>query len=149
MKVLRIYVDTSVVGGCFDKEFQEDSRRLIKAIGDGKFTMLLSAIVYDEIETAPEKVRKLMESIPPRFIEYIEITPEVIALRDAYLAAGIVGKKSLDDATHVACATVARADAIVSWNFRHIVRLEKIRAYNAINLMQGYGVLTIVPPKGI
>ena len=77
------------------------------------------------------------------------ITEEVLALRDAYLAAGVVGPQRLDDAGHVAAATVARADAIVSWNFRHIVRLDKIRAYNQVNLLHGYGILTILTPKEV
>jgi len=49
----------------------------------------------------------------------------------------------------VAAATVARADAIVSWNFKHIVRLDRIRGFNAVNLMQGYGIITIVSPKEV
>lgn len=68
------------------------------------------------------------------------------ALATAYLKAGVVGERWLDDATHVAAATIARADAIVSWNFRHIVRLDKIKAYNQVNLAKGYGILTILSP---
>lgn len=76
----------------------------------------------------------------------MDLTSEVIELRDAYIAAGIVDVRSLGDATHVAAATVARADAIVSWNFRHIVRLDKIKRYNQVNLQNGYGILSIVSP---
>ena len=65
------------------------------------------------------------------------------------MAAGVVGPKWVDDATHVAAATVARADAIVSWNFKHIVRLDKIRAYNEINHAMGFGSLTILSPKEV
>jgi hypothetical protein len=46
-------------------------------------------------------------------------------------------------------ATVYRADAIVSWNFRHIVRLDKIKMFNQINLLNGYGILTIISPKEV
>jgi hypothetical protein len=46
-------------------------------------------------------------------------------------------------------ATVTRADAIVSWNFKHIVRLDKMKAYNQVNLMNGYGILTIISPKEV
>ena len=59
------------------------------------------------------------------------------------------GQRWLDDATHVAAATIARADAIVSWNFRHIVRLDRIKAYNQVNLANGYGILTIVSPRDV
>jgi len=82
-------------------------------------------------------------------LEEVATTDETLALRDAYVEAGIVGLSRLDDAGHVASATVAKADAIVSWNFKHIVRLDKIRAYNQINLLNGYGILTIVSPREV
>ena len=77
------------------------------------------------------------------------MTNEIRRLRDAFLTAGVVGPKWLDDATHVAAATVHRADAIVSWNFRHIVRLDKIKAYNTVNTAMGYQPLTILSPKDV
>ena len=58
-------------------------------------------------------------------------------------------RRFVDDATHVAAATVARADAIVSWNFRHIVRVDKMRAYNQVNLQAGFGLLSIVSPQEV
>ncbi len=70
-------------------------------------------------------------------------------LRNAYLEANIVSPKSTDDATHVAIATISMADAIVSWNFKHIVQLDKMKMYNQINLLNGYGILTIVSPREI
>ncbi len=97
----------------------------------------------------PDRSRALFESLPEHALLPVELTPEVIALRDAYIAAGVLTPKWADDATHVAAATVARADAIASWNFRHIVRLDKMKAYNAANLQRGYGLLSIVSPQEI
>jgi hypothetical protein len=77
------------------------------------------------------------------------LSDKVLWLRDAYLAAGVVGPKWIDDATHVAAATVVRADAIVSWNFKHIVRLDKIKAYNTVNTKLGFDVVTILTPKEV
>jgi predicted nucleic acid-binding protein len=82
-------------------------------------------------------------------IERVELTEEIFELRDAYMAAGIVGARWANDAARVAIATVARADALVSWNFKHLVRLDKMKAYNQINLLKGYGILTIVSPKEV
>jgi hypothetical protein len=87
-----------------------------------------------------------LNSVPTASIEYVELTADVVALRDAYLRAGIVGQKWIDDATHVAAASVAGADAIVSWNFKHIVRVNRIGRYNQVNLASGYRPLTIVTP---
>lgn len=49
----------------------------------------------------------------------------------------------------MAAATVARADAIVSWNFKYIVRMDRIRGFNAVNLAEGYAMIQIVRPKEV
>ena len=90
--------------------------------------MLLSEVVIQEILLAPENVQNVLASIPTSSIERVPLSTEIIELRNAYIKAGILGPKWIDDATHVAAATVARADAIVSWNFSHIVRLDKMKA---------------------
>lgn len=87
--------------------------------------------------------------IPKNNIEILELTDEALDLRNQYIKNKVLSEKWLDDATHVALATINRADAIVSWNFRHIVRLDKIKMFNQINLLNGYGMLTIITPKEI
>ncbi len=147
--VFRIYVDTSVIGGCLDEEFSVDSLRLFAAARRGEKVLLVSDIGVRELQEAPLKVREVLTSLPPSAVEAVPITEEVDTLRDHYLAAGVVGPRSLDDAAHVAAATVARADAIVSWNFKHIVQLERIKGYNTVNLLHGYGMLTILSPREV
>lgn len=149
MKRPRIYCDSSVIGGYFDTEFETESRRFIDSVKNGRIMMLLSEVAVQEILQAPEKVQALLASIPSTSIERVSLTTEIIELRDAYVKAGILGPKWIDDATHVAAATVARADAIVSWNFAHIVRLDKMKSYNQVNLINGYGILTIVTPQEV
>jgi predicted nucleic acid-binding protein len=149
MKRLRVYVDTSVVGGCFDDEFAHDSNRLIEAARLGRLTLLVSVVVANELAGAPAQVADLLEGLPFAAVEDVALTPEVFALRDAYLRARILGSRWADDALHVAAATVHRADAIVSWNFKHIVRLDKMKAYNRVNAAEGYGMLTIVTPREV
>lgn len=149
MKKLRLYIDTSVIGGYYDKEFAEDSRRLIHAAITKKVTLLLSDLMVDELMSAPEKVRRVLAMIPEPSVEALPLTEGVKKLRDAYLKAGILTPSSENDAAHVAMATMSRADAIVSWNFKHIVQLEKMRAYNKINQMYGYEYLNIVTPGEI
>ena len=149
MKTLRVYADTSVWGGCFDPEFAEDSCRVIDAVKEGRVVLLVSDLLVRELEPAPEPVRALLAALPADAAEIVMLSEESEALRDAYLAAQIIGPSARNDAAHIAIATVARADAIVSWNFRHIVRLDKIKAYNQVNLANGYGILTIVSPKEV
>lgn len=146
MKPFRIYADTSVIGGVHDPEFADDSRRFIDGVHKGRFMLLVSSIVVAELRGAPDPVRRILPSLPDKNVEPVEIDEEVLALRDAYMEAGILDARWMDDAAHVAAATVTRADAIVSWNFRHIVRLDKMKAYNRINVLNGYGILTIISP---
>lgn len=149
MAPLRIYTDTSVIGGCFDEEFKDDSLSFLKMVKSGRITMLLSEVVLRELKLAPHHVQDILGLIPESCFEVVDLTPFVLDLRDAYLDAKILGKKSENDATHVALATCARADAIVSWNFKHIVRLDKMKAFNHVNFLKGYGVLTIVTPREV
>lgn len=107
-----------------------------------------SDTVVKELADAPERVRFLLESLPSECREEIAINREIRALSHACLVAEVVGGKWIEDTLHVAAATVARADAIVSWNFKHMVRLDKIRAYNAVNLAEGYGMVQNCQSEG-
>jgi len=149
MKQLRVYADTSVFGGCFDAEFAAESKRFFDLVRAGQVKLLMSEVVVRELADAPQRVRELVSSLPAESIVQVSLAPDIIELRDAYLAAGILAPQSMDDATHVAAATVARADAIVSWNFKHIVRIDKMRAYNQVNLQAGFGLLAIVSPQEV
>lgn len=111
--------------------------------------ILVSDVVIDELAEAPDSVRALFAGLPVESVEQVDVDDRVRGLRDAYLGAGIIGSASSYDATHVAAASVASADAICSWNFRHIVRLDRIRAYNEVNVRHGYGTLTIMSPREV
>jgi hypothetical protein len=145
----RVYTDTSVIGGCADVEFADESLRFMELARSGRLTLLVSDVVVRELSDAPQVVSQMLRDLPDTALEVVPLTEEVMQLRDAYLAAGIVGPKWMDDATHVAAATVAQADASVSWNFKHIVRLDKIKAYNDVNRKMGFGELTILSPKEV
>ena len=149
MKQLRIYADTSVFGGCFDEEFAEDSKALFNEIMAGKFLLVISATNVRELTRAPEQVREVLVSLPPQCVEMIEDSDEIDQLRDAYISADVVGPASISDAEHIAAASVAEVDMVVSWNFRHIVHYDKISGYQAVNLLKGYKPLRIHSPKEV
>lgn len=134
MKRLRVYVDTSVFSGCFDEEFAAASRKLFEEIAAGRFVLLVSNTTLEELEEAPKPVRELLAGLPKGALEIILRSDETSHLRESYLAEGVVGSSSLADAEHIACASVAEADLVVSWNFKHIVHFEKIRGYHAVNI---------------
>lgn len=149
MRVQHIYVDASVVGGCEDEDFQEDSLRLWRRFIDGSAIILLSEHTLRELSGAPEKVRALLTRVPPHNQIVLPDSDEADELAQAYLNHGIVGPGSRSDALHVALATIERADVFVSWNFKHVVNLGKIRLFNAVNLEQGYGMIEIRTPKEV
>ncbi|MFA5879439.1 MAG: type II toxin-antitoxin system VapC family toxin [Candidatus Margulisiibacteriota bacterium] len=148
MKKLRIYVDTSVFGGVFDDEFKTPSIILFDQIRSKRFSLCASEVVQREIEKAPEMVRSFFKDLL-HLTEILPITKECIELREQYINRGIVSKKYLDDALHVAAATVSNCDIIISWNFKHIVHYEKISLYNTINKINGYKEIFINSPSEV
>ncbi|MBA7686372.1 hypothetical protein ES703_94816 [subsurface metagenome] len=149
MKRFRIYADTSVFGGCFDDEFAEESKSFFADIKAGKFLLVISATILGELERAPDYVQRVLAELPPENVEIIEFSDEIAHLRDAYLEARIVEPEGKMDAEHIASASVADADFVVSWNFKHIVHYEKISGYHAVNLMNGYKEIGIYSPKEV
>jgi len=146
MKRLRIYLDTSVFGGYFDEEFAEATRKLFDEIRAGRYILVLSSTNLEELNLAPDKVRRLINDIPSEVTGVVTLSDEIEDLRDAYIEAGVVGSASFFDAEHIASATVANVDLIISWNFKHIVNFQKIRGFHAINLLKGYNCIPIHTP---
>lgn len=101
------------------------------------------------MELAPKNVQDKLFSIPVDFIEEVMTDNEVYELADQYIKAEAVGQKFYEDAQHIANATICKVDILVSWNFKHIVNIDRIRKYNAVNLMLGYSPLEIRTPREI
>ncbi|MEW5844620.1 MAG: type II toxin-antitoxin system VapC family toxin [Bacteroidota bacterium] len=133
MKPIRIYVDTSIIGGKFDSEFKKASESFFEQVQENKFHLVISSLVQEEIVAAPEHVKKFLDELKPN-ATIVEVSEEAIKLREAYIKANILSKKSSNDALHVALATVNNCPIIVSWNFKHIVHYEKIALYNTVNI---------------
>lgn len=145
---IRVYADTSVYGGVFDDEFAKPSRTFFDRVREGRFRLVVSALVEDELAQAPEEVRDWFGRLRAQ-ADAVAVTGEAVALRQAYLDAGIVTPKASDDALHVALATVGRCGMIVSWNFRHIVHYQKVPLYNAVNVLHRYPALDIRSPREV
>lgn len=143
----RIYIDTSVFGGHFDEEFKEHTIPLFDRINKGEFIILYSTVTQDELENAPEKVKELVKSLRADLTEFMETTDEAVDLATKYITEKVVGKTSYADCLHIALATISRADFLVSWNFKHIVNIERIRGYNSVNIKNGYKQLEIRSPR--
>lgn len=146
---MRIYVDTSVFGGCFDSEFEMWSNRLMEQFKIGKFKEVISEVTEFELKFAPSHIKHIVTSIPSKYLEIAKLTEESKKLSEHYLKEKIVTKKSLADTQHIAIASVQQVDLLVSWNFKHIVNFDKIRLYNSVNLKYGYKILEIRNPRDL
>lgn len=148
MKTGRIYVDTSVLGGCFDAEFAVWSNGLVEDFRRGIYRPVLSDVTAIEVVRAPERVRNLHREVVA-LGELVSATEEVVGLVEAYEHHGILGARYRNDMLHIALAPVAAVDVVVSWNFRHIVRLDKIQMFNGVNIERGYRAVAIYSPREV
>jgi hypothetical protein len=148
MRKLRIYLDTSVIGGCFDQEFKIWSNGLIDDFRNERFQLVLSDVTAVEVDKAPEPVRKLFNTLAT-ISENLSVTEEVLDVLTTYENHEVLNPRYRTDMLHIALATVAEVDVLVSWNFKHIVRLDKIQKFNGINLELGYKTIGIYSPREV
>jgi len=83
MKRFRVYADTSVFGGCFDKEFSEESRLFFTHIKAGKFVLVISATTLRELDRAPNYVQKVLNELPPKNVEIFSFDCSDLTLTSA------------------------------------------------------------------
>lgn len=146
MEIPTLYLDTSVVGGCFDDEWKEATLELFRQASLGLYRLATSVVTTREVLGAPPEVRQQFSAAFTDSVQIHELTTEAESLAQAYLAAGVVTPKYADDARHVAIATVNGLAVIVSWNFHHLVNVRREAGFNDVNRLQGYPPVRIVSP---
>lgn len=127
-----------MIGGCFDPEFAEESNLLIQQIKLGKYCAMISDMRLKELEGAPQQIRDLVKNLPIEHLIEATVAPESIDLAEKYISEKVVPPWCQVDALHIATATFHNADLLLSWNFKHIVNVNRIMRYNSINLREGY-----------
>jgi len=145
----RFYFDTSVLGGDFDQEFEEATLELFDRVKSGQIVCVYSDLTESELLDAPERVVNYFKDLPPENLERIIVNDEILGLASNYIAEKVVGQTSFDDCVHIAAATIMKVDILVSWNFKHIVNVYRIRGYNSVNMRANYSFLEIRSPKEI
>jgi hypothetical protein len=145
----RLYFDTSVFGGVYDDEFSEITILLFDKVKSGGIICVYSDLSLVELNNAPQKVKDFFQVLPKQNMEYVQVTQEAFELAEQYLQEKVVGQTSADDCRHIATATINKVDYLVSWNFKHIVNVFRIRGYNSVNLKNGYIQLDIRSPREI
>lgn len=134
----RLYFDTSVFGEVFDEEFEEISTLLFEKVKLGQIVCVYSDLSETELDNAPQRVKDYFEDLPKVNVQKVEVSEEAFELAQKYLDEKVVGQTSADDCRHIATATINKVDYLVSWNFKHIVNVFRIRGYNSVNLRYGY-----------
>jgi predicted nucleic acid-binding protein len=145
----RFYFDTSVIGGVYDVEFDELTIQLFEKVKLGEIICIYSDLTIGELANAPKRVRDYFADLPNEHLEFVRMTDESLSLAKLYISEKVIDEINYDDCIHIALATITKADILVSWNFKHIVNVYRIRGYNSVNLRYGYSTLEIRSPKDI
>ncbi len=150
MKKLKLYLDTSIINFVFYDKRPEEQKltvQLFDEIREGKYEVFISEIVLNEIDRAPQDIAKQLKAAIEEFSpEELVVDEEVQELANKYMEQGVIPVKYRDDALHIAVASVNSLDVIVSWNFKHIVKLKTKREVTGINALMGYKQIEIYSP---
>jgi hypothetical protein len=106
-------------------------------------------LTESELSKSPEQVKDFFQNLRDDHKEVVAVTSEGLQLAHTYITENVVGLTSIDDCIHIATATLNKVDVLVSWNFKHIVNVYRIRGYNSVNLRLGYSTLDIRSPREI
>ena len=147
--IQRFYFDTSVFGGIYDSEFEMESTLLFEKVKLGLVKCVYSNLTESELAKAPKHIIDFFKNLKSEHKEVVEVTPEALTLAETYISENVVGLTSLSDCVHIAVATLSKVDILVSWNFKHIVNVYRIRGYNSVNLRLGYSTIDIRSPREI
>ena len=151
MHKLKLYLDTTVLNFAFADDAPKEMAATLKFFKQiERFEVSVSDIVLDELgRCALPKRLWLMDLVSKNNCDVLELDQTARSLAGRYLLAGVIPQKYRDDAYHIAIATVNNMDAILSWNFQHIVKMKTKREVAAINLLEGYKSVDIYTPMEV
>jgi hypothetical protein len=149
---MKFYLDTSVFGGYWDEIFKVDTIAFLEYARDNNAEIIYSDVTEEELEGAPQKVKQLVQNLEETErirIKVLEMNDEAEILAKRYIEEGPLAKKCENDARHIALASIYGVNALISWNFKHMVNFTRLQQYNSINLRLGYRLIDIRSPKEI
>jgi len=142
MRKLKLYLETSVWSFFYAEDVPESmdiTRRFFDSLPEGSYEIFLSEVVLRELGNAPEPRKTYFAELVEKFSPMkLEITDEIQQLATLYMERGIVPASKRDDALHVGIAAYYEMDAIITWNYHHLVNLRKSGLFNGVNLESGY-----------
>ena len=153
MKKTKLYLDTSVTSFLYaddSLEKREVTIRFWNVLKLGLYDVVISDILLTEISKCEKPLAQNLEDrLTELVLEIVSVNEDVYLLAQKYIDEGIIPQTYQDDALHIALATFNEADALISWNFKHIVKLKTIRGVNGINRMLGFRELEILTPQSL
>lgn len=153
MKRIKLYLDTSVLGGLFDTEDTQrvlTVERLLKSIKDEIYEGFVSPLTIEEILKAPKEItEQLTNRIADARLVILEESEESISLANAYVSSDAIPVKFRNDARHIAIGVCNEINYIVSWNYKHMVNISVRRLVNSTNLKMGYSPIEIISPEEV
>jgi len=153
LKKIKYYLDTSIFNFVFEEK-DSDKKFLTEKLFDNLPSIAEGIYISDEvvreISRAPASRRNHLEDLLKKVEPYLlEINYEIEELADCYIEQGIIPEKYRGDALHIAASVVNSIEAIVSWNFEHIVKLKTRVMVNGVNRMRGYHDIEICSPEEV
>jgi predicted nucleic acid-binding protein len=142
--MLKLYIETSVWSHWFAEDApdrREATRELLTRCRDsaGRISMYISAFVMDEVRDAPGKLAARLEALIAELRPRMQDPPPgVDELARSYADLGALPAGKPADRLHVAIATVAEMDILVSWNYRHLVNVGRRAKISAVNNLAGH-----------
>ena len=153
MKIQKVYLETSVFNFYFANDApdkQADTLLLFKEIEQGKYEPYTSDYVIEELLAAPEpKQSEMLKLITQYNVTVLPESSETKRLADLYVSEGIIPVKYSADALHIAATTANGLDFIVSYNFKHIVKMKTITMTEVVNLREHYHRIGIYSPTEV
>ena len=153
MKKLKLYFDTSVISHLDQQDSPDkmaDTLRLWEKLKGGAFNAVLSSVTFDELlDCMPDKRATLAGYLAQIQYERVEVDADVLRIAGNMVSMGILKQKSFDDCQHIASAVVSGCDAVVSWNFKHIVNHRTMQGVKAITALEGRADLLIYTPPAL
>lgn len=153
MKKTKLYLDTSVPSFLFADDSPERREVTIQfwdVLKLGIYDVVISDVLLTEISKCERPLAQDLENrLTELVLEIVSVNEDVYSLAQKYIDEGIIPQTYQDDALHIALATSNEADALISWNFKHMVKLKTIRGVNGINKMLGFKELEILTPQSL
>ena len=144
MKKLRIYLDTSVINFVFADDAPDFMRATIDFFENyaNFYELYISDVVVLEIDRDPdiEHRKELIAVLTKHRINMLshDNVDEIRQLANRYIEKGVLPKRKMEDAMHVAYATVYEMDILLSWNFKHLANVKTEARILAVNVEEGY-----------